>query len=157
MGYLLLAFVAFLGFIASLGCHVMAWLCIDPPFDRTSLMMMLTFGVFVVFLPMGILATKTMPASADVKDGNKHIFAELPKWLEKTYPYLIVYFIFNFFYGIYSTGQFPKSSIPFYLSLRIASGHWMLFYGVSVLGFVGLFRLSRKKRAVESDATPPGQ
>jgi cytochrome b561 len=155
MGYLLLAFVAVMGFAASLGCHVMGWLGIEPPFEDVSTI--LHVGLFVVVVPLVYFSSKTMPATADKKNNLKHLFAELPKWIEKTLPYLAAYLVFNFVFATYSIEQYPKNREPPYLTIRLFSGHWMLFYGMSALGFVGLFRLSRKKKATESDATPPEQ
>ncbi len=151
MGYLLLAFAAFLGFAVSLWCHVLSWLHIDPPLGKTS--MMLHFGIFAVFLPSMILANKAVSPSVGKKDGFSYVMTALPNWIPKTAPYLGAYFVFNFFYGMYLTSPYPKGSVPLYLDIRIFSGHWMLFYGMSALASVGLFRLSRKNRATNIE--PP--
>lgn len=155
MGYLLLAFVAFLGFVASLGCHVMAWLRIEPPFGKTS--MMLHFGLFVVIVPLIILIKRTMPASVDKKDEIKHVFSELPKWIGAVPLALFFYVMASGAYTYHLILQYPRHEAPFYLVLRGFSGIWMMFFGVSALGFVGLFRLSRKKNAAATDATHPDQ
>ena len=147
MGYLILAMIAAVGFFASMACHIMGWLQVEPPWGKS--VFLLHVGIFFVWFPLVINANRTMP-----KPGRKnmdHLLAELPKWMRVATGILFVYTILNFVYFIYSTSQYPKHGVPFSIELRGFSGHWMMFYGVALAGFIALSRLSRKQRKNEAD------
>lgn len=140
-GYLFLAIVSGSGFVASVGCHVLGWLQLDPPWGKS--VFMLHLGIFVVWIPFVIFTNSTMPKQAD--SNIEHLLAELPRWVRFVAGGMFVYTLINFAYFIYLTSQYPKNGVPFFIELRGFSGHWMLFYGVATAGFVALGRLSRRK------------
>jgi hypothetical protein len=147
MGYLILAMIAAVGFFASMACHIMGWLQVEPPWGKS--VFLLHVGIFVVWFPLVIFANRTMPKPG--RNNMDHLLAELPKWMRVATGILFVYTILNFVYFIYSTSQYPKHGVPFSIELRGFSGHWMMFYGVALAGFIALSRLSRKQRKNEAD------
>ena len=140
MIYLLLAAVAAAGFLASLICHALAWLQIDPPLGHS--VMLLHVGIFVVWLPLVLLANRTMPKSG--RGNLEHLLAAVPKWVRIAVGVLFGYTILNFAYFMDCTGQYPKHDVPFLVELRGFSGHWMMFYGMATVGFIALGRLQQK-------------
>jgi hypothetical protein len=140
-GYLTLAALASAGLLASLVCHVMSWLQMEPPWGRS--VFILHAGIFVVWIPLVIFANRTMPRPR--RANLDHLFAELPRWVRVAVGGLFVYTLLNFTYFAYCTRQYPRLGVPFYLELRGFSGHWMVFYGFALAGFVALARLSRKR------------
>jgi hypothetical protein len=146
MGYLLLAVIATAGLLASAACHLMGWLQIEPPWGKA--VFVLHAGFLILWFPLVIFANRTMPKGAS---GNlEHLLAELPKWVRRVVAVLFVYALLNFAYFMYCTGQYPRHGVPFYIELRGFSGHWILFYGMAVIGFVALARLARKRKEHES-------
>ncbi len=142
MGYFILAILAGLGFLASLVCHVMGWLHFYPPGGNT--VFLLHIGVFPLWIPLVIFSNRTMPKGA--KGNAAHVQAEVPRWLRRVSAVLFAYALLNFVYFLYSTSQYPKHEVPHYVELRGFSGHWMLFYAMAGIGFVGLGRLARKRK-----------
>ena len=145
MIYLVLAWIAALGFIASVVCHVMGWLQVEPAWGKS--VFVLHIGILVLWIPLVILANRTMPAGS--RSNMAHLFAELPAWAGRAVAIFGFYVALNFVYFMYRTSQFPKGKVPFYLTLRGFSGHWMLFYGVAFVGFIALSRLARKPKPDE--------
>ena len=146
MTYRGLAIIAAIGLVASVACHIMGWLQIEPPWGKS--VFFLHIGIFVVWIPLVLSANRTMPKSG--RNNVDHLLAELPKWARVTLGVLGAYVVMNFVYFIYCTHQYPKHGVPFSVELRGFSGHWMLFYGCALAGFVGLARLERKRRENES-------
>ena len=142
MGYLILAVLAAVGLLASLGCHLMGWLQVEPPWGKS--VFLLHIGIFVVWVPLVILANRTMPKPG--RGNLEHLLAELPRWVRFATSGLFTYALLNFAYFIYCTRQYPKHGVPFSVELRGFSGHWMMFYGIASAGFVALARLARKRR-----------
>ncbi|HEX4350517.1 MAG TPA: hypothetical protein VH251_09020 [Verrucomicrobiae bacterium] len=147
MGYLILAAIAAIGFVASVACHLMGWLHIQPPGGQWAFL--LHVGIFVVWIPLVISANRTMPKPNQGRGNLEHLSALLPKWVRIATGVLFGYAILDFLYFIYCTSQYPKNGVPFYIELRGFSGHWMMFYGVATAGFVALARL--KQRQGEKD------
>jgi hypothetical protein len=143
MGYLLLAAMAAVGFLASVACHLMGWLRIEPAWGQSAFVLHL--GLFVLWIPLVIFANRTMPKPG--RGNFEHLLALLPKWARTFTSGLFIYALLNFVYFIFCTHQYPKHEVPFFLELRGFSGHWMLFYGLAAVGFVGLWRLARKRKA----------
>jgi hypothetical protein len=129
-------------FLLSFACHLCGWLGIAPRGGKS--VMLLHLGIFFTGVPLVILANRTQPKSS--RRGNlEHLFAELPRWLRTLAMVLFVYALANFvFFGI-QTRNYERGKVPFTLELRGFSGHWMLFYGWSAIGFVGLERFTRKQ------------
>ena len=142
MGFLILAFLAALGFVASVTCHVLGWLHVDPPGGQW--VFMLHVGWLALWFPLVIFANRTMPKGA--KSNIDHLFAVSPKWVGRAVTGLFIYAILNFIYFFYSGSQYPKNGVPSYVELRGFSGHWMLFYGAAVAGFVALARVQRMRK-----------
>jgi len=142
MGYLLLAAVASVGFLASLVCHVMAWLHCDPPWGKS--VVVLHIGFLILWFPLVLFSNKTMPKGA--KGNAEHLLAEVPRVVRGMVTALAVYAFLNFAFFMYSSSGYAKGQVPFYIELRGFSGHWMLFYGVATVGFIGLARFARKRQ-----------
>jgi len=141
MGYLLLAMTAAAGFVASVACHVLGWLGVEPSWGKS--VFVLHVGIFVVWIPLVLFANRTMPKPG--RGNLKHLFAVFPKWVQGVAYALFGYTMLNFAYFVYSARQYPKHQVPFSVELRGFSGHWMLFYGIAVMGFVALARLAQKR------------
>jgi hypothetical protein len=141
--YRLVATLAFLGFTASLICHILGWLRINIPGGET--IFILHIAIFAFWVPLVILATKTMPP--DSKKGNfEHLLAELPRWARHAFTAIFIYMFFNFAFFLFAAPKFPRNALPQYVLLRGFSGHWMMFYSAATLGFIGLARLAETKR-----------
>lgn len=151
MGFVILMLIAALGFLASIICHVLSWLGIEPPGGH--IVLCLHVGIFIIWLPLVLFANRTMPKGA--RNNIDHIWAELPAWLNKSFSILFAYAILNFVYFVFCTFKYPKHGIPFSLELRGFSGMWMIFYGFGTLGFAGLNRLARKRKKELSADSPP--
>jgi len=143
MGYLLLAMIAAAGFVASLACHLMGWLHIEPPLGKS--VFLLHIGIFIVWIPLVVFANRTMPKPGRGNFG--HLLAELPKWGRIATGGLFAYALLNFVYFIFCTRQYPRHGVPPSVELRGFSGHWMMFYGIASAGFVALARLARKRKS----------
>jgi hypothetical protein len=141
MGYFLLAFVSIVGLLLSIACHILGWLDREPPWGTSNFF--LHAGIFVVWIPLIVFAQHTKPKGS--RGNFEHLLAEMPGWVRKASMGLLLYEVANFGYYIYCTRQYPRNAVPFPVLLRGFSGHWMLFYGWSVAGFVALGRLARKK------------
>jgi len=142
MGFIFLAVVAAAGLFASVACHLMSWLLIEPPWGQS--VFLLHIGIFIVWIPLVIFANRTMPKRG--RGNLEHLFAVLPRWVRVATSALFAYALLNFGYFAYCTRVYPKHGVPFLLELRRFSGHWMMFYGVALAGLVGLARVSRKRR-----------
>src|SRR5258706_7171333 len=132
--YYLLAIIAGMGLCASIVCHLMAWLHVQPQGGKS--VFVLHVGFLVLWFPLVICANRTMPKGGP--NNTEHLFAELPKWVPVAIKILFVYALLNFVYFIFSTRHYPKNGVPFSLQLRGFSGHWMMFYGAAAAGFVAL-------------------
>jgi hypothetical protein len=148
MGYLFMAMMAAAGFVASVACHFMGWLHLEPPWGKS--VFVLHIGIFVLWFPLVLFANRTMPKG--VRGNMEHLLAELPGWVRRAGAVLFVYTLLNFGYFMYCASQYPKNGVPFYLELRGFSGHWILFYGVAAIGFIALARLARKRKEAEPGA-----
>ena len=132
----LLAGISAVGLLLSLACHVFGWLQVDPPGGQAA--MHLHTGIFIVWIPLVFLTNRTMP--------RKDVLAELPTWATVGVMVLFVYAFLNSIHFGVMASRFPENQVPFSLVLRGFSGHWMLFYGFAVAGFIGLARLAHKRR-----------
>jgi hypothetical protein len=146
MGYLLLAMISVAGLLASIACHILSWLQVEPPWGKS--VFLLHVGIFVVWIPLVIFANRTMPKPG--RNNMDHLLAELPKWVRVCTGILFGYAILNFVYFMYCTLQYPKHGVPSSVELRGFSGHWMMFYGIASAGFIALARLARKRRNNET-------
>lgn len=142
MGYLVLAMIAAAGFFASVACHLMGWLHVEPRWGKS--VFILHVGFLVLWFPLVMFANRTMPKPG--RGNFEHLLAVLPRWVRVFTYGLFTYALLNFVYFIFSTRQYPKHGVPFSVELRGFSGHWMLFYGAATAGFVALARLARKRR-----------
>jgi hypothetical protein len=92
MVYAILALVSAAGLLASVACHLVGWLGIDPPAGKAAFA--LHVGIFVVWIPLVINANRTMPKGAG---GNLDLLlAELPAWARAAVGALFVYAIAHF-------------------------------------------------------------
>jgi len=143
MPYKFLATVAFAGFLAALACHIMALLGIEPPGGQ-RVMIFLHVGIFPLWFLLIISANRTRSTTG--RANLDHLFAEVPKWVRSVFKLVVAYAVVNFIYFIYRTSQYPKHQVPFLVELRGFSGHWMIFYGISAIGFFGLHRFTQKRK-----------
>jgi hypothetical protein len=120
----------------------MGWLQVEPPWGRS--VFVLHVGFLILWFPLVILANRTMPKGA--RGNLEHLLAELPTWVRRAVTVTFAYTLLNFAYFIYFTSRYPRHAVPFYIELRGFSGHWMLFYGMAVIGFIALARLARKPK-----------
>jgi hypothetical protein len=141
MRYHIPAGFATFGLIASIAFHLMGWLHVNPPWGNSALL--LHIGVLIVWIPLVISANRTMPKRG--RGNMEHLLAELPSWVRVATRFLFAYALLNFAYFIFCTSQYPKHKVPFFLELRGFSGHWMLFYGFALVGYIALGRLARKQ------------
>ena len=114
MGYLLLAMIAAAGLLASIACHLMGWLHVEPPWGKS--VFVLHVGIFVVWIPLVVFANRTMPKPG--RGNFEHLLAELPKWLRTATGVLFAYALLNFAYFMFCTRQYPKHGVPFSIELR---------------------------------------
>src|SRR2546423_5832796 len=121
MGYLVLALIAAAGLLASVVCHVMGCLHLEPPWGKS--VFVLHIGFLILWFPLVLFANRTMPKPG--RGNFDHLLAELPKWVRVGVYSLFVYALLNFAYFIYATSQSPKHRVPFPVELRGFSGHWM--------------------------------
>ncbi|HVJ80680.1 MAG TPA: hypothetical protein VNC50_06385 [Planctomycetia bacterium] len=142
LSFLLLAMLAAAGFVASAAFHGLACLQIPPPGGRVSFA--LHVGLFVLWFPLVILATRTRPPAAIAN--ADHVLAALPLWSRIAIGCLFAYAILNFIHFNFASARYPRNAVPLPVTLRGFSGHWMFFYAAAWTGFVGLARLSRKPR-----------
>lgn len=141
MGYLLLATIAAVGFFASITCHLMGWLGVEPPWGKS--VFLLHIGWILLWFPLVTFANRTMPPPG--RGNIEHLLAVLPRWAGILTYGLFIYALVNFGYFMFSTRHYPKHGVPFPIELRGFSGHWMLFYGFAAIGFVALARLARNR------------
>jgi hypothetical protein len=140
--YTLLPLVSAAGLMASAGCHVAALLGATPPGGKAAFA--LHVGIFAVWIPLVICANRTKPDGAG---GNLDLLlAELPGWVGGAALLLFAYAIVNFVTFLAAATQYPRGQVPLALELRGFSGHWMMFYGIATIGFLGLARRGRKAR-----------
>ena len=140
------------GWILSTIAHLVTFLGIAPN-KICPWIWLLHLGIFVVWFPMIFVSGKTM------KPGYRKSFKELmphaPSWMPRLCGILFAYALFNFFFTIFvlNKGGNPsvidgekvlqshgkiirKLSDEEYrwheaYSVRMFSGHWMLFYGIA--------------------------
>ena len=139
MLYSLLAFISGVGLLLSGVCHLLSWFHLAPPGGKAAFL--LHIGIFVVWLPLVICSNQT--ASTPGRGNFDHLMEQLPIWARKCVFGIFVYAMINFVVFLVLTADYPKHGVPFWLELRGFSGHWMMFYTVSLAGFVGLRRLRR--------------
>jgi hypothetical protein len=143
MIYFIPAAFALIGLVASIACHLMGWLQVAPPWGKGAFLLHL--GLFVLWIPLVGCANRAMPAKR--RNNVEHLLKELPKWVRIAVGSLFVYALLNFVYFIFCTSQYPKHKVPLFLELRGFSGHWMMFYGCALAGYVALGRLARKQKS----------
>jgi hypothetical protein len=117
--------LATVGFGASVAIHAAAWLGVPVP-DRA---MVLHFGIFVVWIP-AVLAQYPLVRHQDRKDVWRALLRGAPRSANTAVKVLFAYAVVNFGIGLLSTA--PKGPANGQASLRLFSGHWMLFYGAAM-------------------------
>ena len=148
------AFMASIGFAASLGVHLLTFFDVSLP-DRQPALWALHVGVFVVFIPFCFIALADI-GIARKYDWWRTLFRRHPRWVLRAVYALFAYAILNFFLGIALThggvadsrggtmvlqshGSIITTLSPdeyeHYqaLTARMFSGHWLLFYGIPLL------------------------
>ncbi len=142
MRYVVGCGLAGLGLLCSVVVHVLSIARIEAPLGDA--IWLLHAGIFVVWVPLVLAATRTMPKGAT---GNlDHLLATFPPWVRHAVGALFVYTAVNFGWFIWQTRQYPKHHVPYVVVVHGFSGHWLLFYGVATMGFLALRRLERAKQ-----------
>jgi hypothetical protein len=160
------------GFGLSLGAHVLSFFGVSLT-DRVPLTWVLHLGIFVVVLPLFLVArSHSRPGSSS--DRWKLLFWKHPSWVIGAVEALIAYAVINFGVVFYlSRGGKPeivdnqivleshgrvirRLTAEEYeyqraLTTRMFSGHWMLFYGIPLL-YLGFGR--RQGQGSELESTP---
>jgi len=169
------AVAATAGFVASVAVHLYALMGRQPPYAGPALMMVLHAGIFVVFVP-GILFGAGARRDEQRDDGAQGVAGGRSKagdvrsrrTLRLEGPakvfgvvtaVLFVYAFVNFIVGLIGTAVSRGSASDPVLMYRLFSGHWMLFYWVSLMmlasavaGAMG----GRGMRCVNGHRVPPG-
>ena len=146
-GLVPLLWLAALGFVCSVVVHVASLFGIGVGDQAIGL----HFGLFMVFVPGVFLNLKGGKRGRD-------IFGTLPKWVSHVAAVLFVYALVNFFVCV---SKFPPRGTPKNdprqptqaQTMRAASGHWMLFYG---MGFCMIWN-ARRQRSTDTDEHGPTQ
>jgi len=126
-------YLAALGLVLSVIVHVLSLLGMPSPFGETS--WVLHMGIFVVWLPTVLIATKLVK-DFKYRDFWKAALRGCPKWMKNlTYFFFgyeilnfAIFFISDFAAGGSARGEGNTPSNVF----RGFSGHWMAFYCVAM-------------------------
>jgi hypothetical protein len=147
--------LAVLGLVLSASAHAAAVLGADLP----PAVMALHAGVFVVGLPALLAARRARPDwhGAWRRAG---LLAHRPWWLQTFVGGLFVYALANFVFTLWTgagLGHTPlHSGWTSAAVVRLFSGHWMLFYGVSVAAFYPALHPMGAEPALEPRRCPFG-
>jgi hypothetical protein len=106
------------GFVLSLVVHILSWAEVVLP----ESLMALHIGIFIVWLPTILVATR-LTREYKQKDFWKAALRGAPPWTIKLAIGLGTYVFVHFFASMFLFLPVEK--------FRIASGHWMVFYGLS--------------------------
>jgi hypothetical protein len=137
MWFLFLAIISGLGFLASLACHILGWLRINPPGGKK--VFALHVIIFPLWIAMLILAGRNKAPNSGRRATVGPLLETLPPWLTQGVAVLFIYAIIHFILFAIQTGG-KRSGMPLYLEVRGVSGHWMMFYAVATAGFFALYR-----------------
>lgn len=158
------ALLALVGLILSLIVHGATYLDVDVQ-THAPYVWLLHLGVFVVFIPSVIVQNRRQNANGGGSTANRprkrDPFEGMPRWIRTTAGVLFIYAMVNFGlfvfqmqgsphqihsgggYELRNHGKLIRTITPAEyqhyraLEVRGASGHWMLFYGVSMLTLFG--------------------
>ncbi len=144
MGYFIIAAIAGVCFLASLLCHILGWLRIDPPLGHG--VFVLHVGIFVFWLPLVVLANRTMPQGA--KNNMGHLFAALRNGSPAPQPWCLLMPLQTFSSSCTPPRDSPNVVFHYISSCAGFSGHWMVFYGMAIVGFTALGRLAQPHEPV---------
>jgi hypothetical protein len=125
--------LALAGFFASAAVHGAALLGVAAP----SYVFALHVGVFLVFFP-AVLLQRRLLVSGDRRRVWSELLRGCPGWIAALVPLLFVYTFFNF-----ARDAAPQHEDAV-KTIRIFSGHWMLFYYASFSIILSFRRLCRQ-------------
>jgi len=128
------AVLALLGFCASVICHVMGWLQLQPPGGES--VFVLHIGIFVIGFSLIFFSRRTASGTAK----NRMRRGPVRRWVRQAIVVLFAYTIINFVYFTYCSNSYPKDEAPPYVRLRGFSGHWMFFYAAMAVELISLAR-----------------
>jgi hypothetical protein len=60
---------------------------------------------------------------------------------------VFIYAILNFALFFVTESRYPRHEVPFFLEVRLFTGHSMMFYGWGLAGYVGLARWARRRQS----------
>ena len=142
MFYLLMAILAGVGFVLALVVHVLAWFHIVLPIGGA--VWVLHVAIFALWFPLVFLSRDPSGERAKRRDLGEG----LPAWCSAVMIAVFAYAIGNFVFFMVQSGQYPKGveaeARPEWFELRGFSGHWLVFYGWSVVGFASLYVRRRR-------------
>ena len=140
MLFLFLAIVSGIGFLASVACHVLGWLRINPPGGKR------VFALHVIILALWfvlIFSARNNNSSGQGRRTLGPMLETVPSWLRSGIFILFIYAIAHFAFFIFQTRGKRTDNFPLYVQVRGFSGHWMMFYAVATIGFFALYRLGQ--------------
>lgn len=145
-------YLALLGWFLSLAAHLKALAGVDVA-AQMPYVWGLHVGIFAVFIPAILKLRKNeefkqLPKQAFFVRMNpvntfRIMFKDTPDWFAFIALAGFVYALFNFLYLVLPIGDFlhgraidttsllPNSHVPDATSIRLFSGHWIAFYGIS--------------------------
>jgi hypothetical protein len=159
--------LAALGLVVSLAVHLSTFVGLNP--SPHSPVMLLHLGIFVVFLPAILTANRAMKGRSK-NDAWKLATTFAPAWLRRFVAVSFVYALLNFFLFfllsergqpaivqgemvLQNHGQVIRrlNAVEFAKQqayvVRGFSGHWILFYGASLMMIVVGDRIRRAREA----------
>lgn len=118
--------IASIGLAASFVLHCMAWFGMVP--GGVWWLWALNIGIFAVIVPSMIFLGMTKR-----NDVMKVVLAACPVWMKWTFYGLIAYVISHYLLSVLNhPGVRPRTGDASPFSLRLTSGHWMIFYAATV-------------------------
>ena len=140
MVFLLLTFISTMGVIASVGCHILGWLRIDPPSGKR--VFALHFAIMALWFVMIISGAIHSTPEPRERSSFGVILDSFPQWTRTGLFALFAYAFIHFIFFLFQTRGRSAHRLPLYVQVRGASGHWMVFYAAATLGFFALYRVT---------------
>jgi hypothetical protein len=133
--------LAAIGLLLSIGAHIASLLGLPLPGDK--LVWSLHVGIFVVWLPAVLVATRANRGRPQ-SEFWKNVLSGCPPWMRNAGYALLAYAIANFIGFMVTTGSEPQPEGNAPPSVvRGFSGHWLIFYGAAFAIFFSAYRNPR--------------
>lgn len=137
--------VALTGFLLAVLVHAMGLFQIAvpvplQPYINDALYDILHMGIFVVWFPAALVATRVSNAQGMSGVSWSTLLKGCPQWMRKGVYGLFAYAFINFFVSIWLNLNTDQSGEGMHVPSGF-SGHWLLFYGAA---FATLHSVTRK-------------